>query len=81
VLCRGDELRAFCVFDLIYTNSNRRRRRFTDQLSRFIVDAISDTRKSMKRKDIEKEMLAALIANERARKAKQHVRRPRKTRK
>jgi N-acyl-L-homoserine lactone synthetase len=81
VLCRGEELRAFCVFDLIYTNSNRRRRRFADQLSRFIVDTISAPRKSMKRKDIQKEILAALIANERARKAKEHVRRARKTRK
>jgi hypothetical protein len=35
----------------------------------------------MKRKDIEKGMLAALIANERARKAKEHVRRASKTRK
>jgi hypothetical protein len=59
VLCRGEELRAFCVFDLIYTNLNRRRRRFTDQLSRFIVDTISASAKSMKRRDIEKEVLAA----------------------
>jgi hypothetical protein len=35
----------------------------------------------MKRKDIEKEMLAALITNERARKPKEQVRRARKTRK
>jgi hypothetical protein len=35
----------------------------------------------MKRKDIEKEMLAPLIANERVRNAKEHVWRARKTRK